>query len=57
MKLRFTICEMILFVAAAAIALGWWIDRSRLSEKLVDVRIDEFEAQSFTRPNMRKGGQ
>ena len=46
--LRFTIRELVLLTLVAALALGWWIDRSRLtvqnSALIEEAKVLRFEA-------------
>jgi hypothetical protein len=44
---RFTIRDLLLATAIAALAVGWWIDRSRLAPKAADSDRWKFRAESL----------
>ncbi len=56
MKFRFTIRDLLWLTVVAALAVGWWIDHRRLSEKLdsaygVDVDALLIKVEKLTQQN------
>ena len=39
MRFRFTIRDLLLVTAIIAMAIGWWLDRSRIDRQYVDLKI------------------